>query len=216
MKAHRRLICCFGALLIVLAGLGVLNAKPNPPGDKKTPNYYPMNVGNQWNYKVSVAENSASVHSRIVKMETIDNNMELARLEATVNNSVVAVELLKQTEQGVFRYRNNGIDLTPPICLLKYPLNIKPKEPMKWSGAFKGGAEKGSYTAEATEDNVEVAAGKFPAIRVVIKHEQGKGPGQTVNTTYWFVKDVGFVKQTVEGGGQSILMELEKFERAKE
>jgi len=39
--------------------------------------------------------------------------------------------------------------------------------------------------------------------------------GQNVTATYWFVKDVGIVKQTVDAPGLSILMELEKFEPAK-
>jgi hypothetical protein len=216
MNSQRRVTWCVATMLALFAGLGsFLHAKPDRPEDKKTPNYYPLNVGNQWTYKVSVAENSANVQSRIVKMENIDNH-DLARLEATVNNSIVAVEHLRQTEQGIFRYRNNGIDINPPLLLLKYPVNIKSKEPMKWSGALKGGSEKGTYTAEATEESVEVPFGKYQAIRVVIKLEQGKGPGQTVNTTYWFVKDIGFVKQTVEAGGLSILMELEKFDRAKD
>ena len=51
-------------------------------------------------------------------------------------------------------------------------------------------------------------------MRVSIRLE-GKG-GQNVTTTYWFVKDIGFVKQTVDAAGLSILMELEKFEPAKD
>jgi hypothetical protein len=196
--------------VVVLAGFGALHAKPDKQNGTSSPNYYPLQVGNQWTYKVSVGDNSAVTVSRVAKMETFNGGPELARLEASISNNVVATEHLRQTDQGVFRYRNNGVEVMPPICLLKYPVAIKPKEPMKWSNAVKAGAEKGTtYSAEAVEESVEVPLGKFQAIRVEIK--QGKG----ADTTYWFVKDIGFVKQTVKAGDLSILMELEKFDRAK-
>ena len=65
---------------------------------------------------------------------------------------------------------------------------------------------------EATEEAIEVAAGKFKTMRVSVRLESG---GKTFNTSYWFVKNVGFVRQTVDAGNLSIVMELEKFEPAK-
>lgn len=214
MNLHCRVSCYVGTFFIVVAAFcNALHAKPDRQDDKdkKAANFYPLQVGSQWHFKVSVGENSANAVSRITKMESF-NGDDLARLEASVNNSVIAVEHLKQKEDGIYRYRNNGVEITPPLPLLKYPINIKPKEPMKWSGKMVAGADKGSYAAEATEENVEVPFGKFQAIKVVIKLEQGKG----ATTTYWFVKDIGFVKQTAEAGGLSIVMELEKFERGKD
>ena len=182
---------------------------------KNLPSYYPLQVGNQWNFKVTVGDNTAAAISRIAKIEAIDG-VEMARLEAAVNGNVVATEHLRQTAEGILRHRNNGAEINPPIVLLKYPINIKPKEPMKWSGKINVGNDKGSYTCEATMDPVEVPAGKFKdAIKVAIKLEQGKG-GQIVNTSYWFVKDIGFVRQTVDAQGLSIVMELEKFEKGTE
>ena len=103
-------------------------------------------------------------------MEAV-NNEDLARLEATVNNSVVAVEHLKQKEDGVYRYRNNGTDISPPLCLLKYPITTAEgtDEMVRRSTP----AKKGTYTAEATEEKVDVPLGKFDAVKVVIKLEQG-------------------------------------------
>jgi len=211
MNWHLRLTSVFGVLLLAAATFtNAQEKKQDPPAA----NYYPMEVGNVWNFKVTVGDNSAAAISKIAKIETIDK-VELVRLEATVNGNVVATEHLRQTDKGIFRHRNNGAEISPSICLLKYPLTITKETPvMKWDGDIKVGAEKGKYSCEAKEETVEVTAGKFKAIRVAIKLEQGKG--QSVNTTYWFVKDVGFVKQTVDAAGLSIVMELEKFERAKE
>src|SRR5262245_7241106 len=109
MTWYRRVTWCAGTLFFVFAALSsTLHAKPDKGDDKKSLNYYPLQVGNQWSFKISVGENSANAVSRISKMEAFPpDNQELARLEASVNNSVVAVEHLKQKDDGVYRYRNN-------------------------------------------------------------------------------------------------------------
>ena len=50
------------------------------------------------------------------------------------------------------------------------------------------------------------------ALRVVIKLES---KGMTMETAYWFVKDVGYVKQTVTAPGLAVTLELEKREKKK-
>ena len=209
---HRRVTWCAGIFFLAVAALcNTLDAKPERPVDKvRRRQLLSSTVGNQWHYKVSVGDNSTNAISRVTKMENA-NKEDLARLEVSVNNSVVAVEHLRHKDDGIYRFRNNGMEITPPICLLKTPVSIKPKEPMKWSGEFISGAEKGKFDAEASEENVEVPAGKYQAIKVVIKVAQGKG----ATTTYWFVKDIGFVKQTAEAGGLSILMEPENSNAAE-
>ena len=46
-------------------------------------------------------------------------------------------------------------------------------------------------------------AGKFKAIRA---HITMKGKDRQVETSYWFVKDVGFVKQTINAEGLNIVL----------
>jgi hypothetical protein len=133
----------------------------------------------------------------------------LARLEASVNGNVVAKEHLLQNDQGIFRYRNNDLDISPPICLLKYPI----KDKAKWDGDIKVGNDKGKYFCETKEETIETPAGKYKAVKVSLRLES---KGQNVTTAYWFVKDVGIAKQTVDAAGLSLLMELEKFEPAKD
>lgn len=204
MKWQLRLLPTFCVLFLMAASFsGAQEKKPEPVVD-----YYPLQVGNQWSFKVTVGDNTATATSKIAKIETIDG-VELARLDAIVNGNVVATEHLRQDGKGIFRYRNNGAEISPPICLLKYP--VKDKD--KWEGDIKVGNDKGKYFCETKEENVEVPAGKFEkAIKVSIRLES---KGQNVNTTYWFVKEKGFVKQTVEAAGLSIVMELEKYEAGK-
>jgi hypothetical protein len=205
MKAQRCLgvLLAFGFLLTAPFARGQDEKKKAPP----PPNYYPLQVGNEWNFRVTVGGNSVNAISRIAKIETIDGK-PLARLEASLNGNIVATEHLRVTPEGVFRYRNNGQEIVPPICLLKFPA----KSNSKWDGNIKVGAEQGKYFCEAKEANVEVPAGKFKALHVAIRLET---KGQTVTTAYWFVPNVGFVRQTVDAGGMSILMELEKYTPGK-
>ncbi len=215
MKWHLRLAAGAGVLFILAAlcanAQETKQDKKELKEDKAPPNYYPLQVGNTWHYRITVQGNTANAVSSIAKVETIDG-VPLARLEATVNGKVVSVEHLSVTDKGVFRHRNNGQEITPPICLLKFPV----KAGSKWDGDIAVGKEKGKYFCEAAEESVTVAAGKFKTLRVAIRLEsEENGNKKTVQTTYWFAQNVGFVKQTVEAGNLNVSGELEKFEAAK-
>jgi hypothetical protein len=186
----------------------LLAATASSAGDKKTPDYYPLQVGNSWSFRVKVGDQEGVVVSRVARIDKDADGKPLAVLEAESNGKVVASEHLRQTADGIFRYRNNGVEISPPLCLLKFPV----KSGDKWDGPINSGKEKGTFAAEAKEEDVEVPAGKFKAIKVSIRLES---MGQVVNTAYWFVADTGFVKQTVQTPKLSITMDLTKFERKK-
>ncbi len=211
MTWHLRLLPIYGIAFLMASSFAA--AQPAKKDEKKDnaaeqANYYPLQVGNKWEYRVDVAGTSAQAVSRIAKIETIDG-APLARLEAKVNDKDVATEHLRVTDKGVFRYRNNNQEINPPVCLLRYPA----KSGDKWDGDITVGKEKGNYSCETKDDNVEVPAGKFKTLKVTVTLQ---AKGQNVTTSYWFAKDVGFVKQTVEAGDLNINMELEKFELAKD
>jgi len=204
------LIVAFSALLLLQTDSS--NAGGDKKEDKKeekgkaakTPNYYPLQAGNQWTYQLTVNGNAQTMVSKIAKIETIDKLM-LARLEAEVGGNVGQTEHLQQTDKGIFRHRSNGLEVTPPLMLMKYPF----KDGEKWGGEFMALGQKAKYTCEAGEETVEVPAGKFKTARIVVTVEQN---GLNIGTTYWFAENVGFVKQTVDLNGINILAELQRFE----
>ena len=55
----------------------------------------------------------------------------MARSETVVNGNVVATEHLTSSAEGVFRCRYNGIEVSPPLCIFKYPI----KENATWEAA---------------------------------------------------------------------------------
>jgi hypothetical protein len=202
---------CFVLLgVLFLVGSTLINAREAKKDKEaaKTPNYYPLQVDNVWHYKHSVDDSKAEVVWRVVKIDDF-NAEKLPRLEMTHNGNVIAVEHWRQTAEGIFRHRFNGVELTPPICFLKYP--IQPDA--KWDGEVTVGTKKGKYAIETKEEAVDVAAGKFKTIRVKVRIEEN---GKVAHTTYWFAPDVGMVKQSIEASDTNIVMELGKFEPAKE
>lgn len=213
MKWQLRLLPIYGSALLMAASFAA--AQPDKKGNPVDQgNYYPLQVGNRWEYRVDVAGSSAKAISSIVKFEPVEGAY-LARLEAKVNDIAVASEHLRSDDKGIFRVRNNTQEISPPICLLKYPV----RSGDRWEGDITVGKEKGKYSCETREEtidvpagrikNVDVPAGKFKAMKVTVTLD---AKGQKVSTSYWFVKDVGFVKQTVEAGELNINMELEKFD----
>ncbi|MBI2804166.1 MAG: hypothetical protein HYX68_04180 [Planctomycetes bacterium] len=207
----RRFSSFLGILAVGLMLTAFSNAqdgkKVKKDAKSKTPNYYPVDVGNTWHFRVNANGKNVNITTRISKLEKIDGET-LARLDSA---NVALTEHLKQTDKGVFRSRFNGAEVVPPFQLLPYPAKIG----LKWKGEFTVGKERAKHTYAGEiqrEETIEVPAGKFKTLRVLIQLEEN---GQRVETTYWFAKNVGFVKQTFETAGTMIMLELEKFERKK-
>ena len=211
MNRHLRHFFTLGVCLALAASVAdAQDVKKKDKGEKPATtagNYYPLDVGNRWTFRVEAGGNAATAISTITKIEKVDGKA-LSKLEATLNGKVVATEHLVATPEGIYRNRNNDMAIDPPLLLLKYPA----KAGDEWKGVLNVGTEKGNYVCKTAEEMVTVPAGKFKTLRVSITLEVA---GQTVKTSYWFAKDTGFVKQTVDAGGLNVLMELEKFERAK-
>ena len=91
---------------------------------------------------------------------------------------------------GVFRISNGSFIYDPPYRLLKLPA----KEGEKWESVSPamGGAPKYVFKfTSGTEEEVEIPAGKFKAIRVEAEEETN---GLVTRTTYWFAVGLGAIK----------------------
>ena len=113
------------------------------------------------------------------------------------------------TDKGVFRHRGNGVELSPPVCLLKYPF----KKGDTWESETTLGNQQMKVKAKAVDfEEVTVPAGKYKAVKA---DGEFAVAGFTANFSYWFAPDVGIVKQTQESNGMKVSFELEKYEPAK-
>ena len=78
---------------------------------------------------------------------------------------------------------------------------------------MKIGEEQVTFKAKAgKEEEVTVPAGKYKAVTSEL---EVMASGVNVKTRYWFAKDVGVVKQTMEFNDKNVEMELSKFQKGK-
>src|SRR5205085_11560014 len=119
---------------------------------------YPIDVGNRWEYDFSVngAASANKLVMRIGRLET-DTTLPLSVLETEVDGKIVATEHLRQTEQGVFRFRADNQVHSPPLLIARTPL----KGGDKWGGTFTVGNKKKTCAAETSDEVVDVPAAKF-------------------------------------------------------
>ena len=180
----------------------------DPPVVKQA-DYYPLRVGNKWKFQMEVNGVNVAGSYEVAKIDQI-NGQALARIEVTLNGKATpTTEHLAISDKGIFRHRVNGMEMTPPVCLLKYPVKLGET----WTGKTKSAGEELDYTCRVGKwENVEVPAGKFKAITLNISLVQG---GKTIVSDYWFAAGVGIVKQEFDIAGVKGSMKLEKFEEAK-
>jgi hypothetical protein len=189
---------------------------PAPGADEKpaATAYYPLKVGNTWQYRVG--ENRFTM--KVAKMEEIkvagangkETKVECARLEQIVNNKVVSFEHIAVTADAVLRYTTEGKSVNPPIPFLKLP----PRKGATWDFEAKidGQLAKGKFIEG--EEVVKVPAGTYKAVSVATSDDTEVN-GVKVKLTYYFAEKVGLVKEVIEFAGEKAVIELEKFEQGK-
>ncbi len=155
--------------------------------------YYPLKVGSKWHYKTASSERPKDDRvTEIVKIEKIDGQL-LARLEATVGGTTVATEHLSSTAKGIFRHRHNGLDLSPPLCLLKFPIEFG----ALWESEMKlEDGSVGKIQARLEAEKIATPAGAFETVRVAFSVFNSANH-LTYSTTYWFAPGIGPVKQLI-------------------
>lgn len=193
---------------VVLAVLVAVVSGQTLGQDQSGPDYYPLRAGTKWTYRVVLGgEAKGMVINQIAKIEKIDDQ-SLARQETVAQGNVAATEHLSSTAKGIFRHRYNGVEVVPPVCVLRYPV----KQGDSWGSEAKVGDQTIKMTSRVGEEEVTVPAGKYKAITVQV---DGDAAGTKIRTTYWFVANIGFVKQVADIAGNQIILEMEKFEAGK-
>ena len=192
--------------IVIVIAIGLPGEAQAPRDNQKLPDYYPLKPGTKWTYLVDAGGGkTVAVTNQIAKNETIDGK-SMARSETIVNGSVVASEHLTSTAEGVFRCRYNGVEVSPPVCILKYPF----KENAMWEANATVGSEQLKLKGVSGKlEQVTTPAGKYMAASVVTETTV---QGTKIKAKFWFAPDVGIVKQDTEIGDKAIKLELIKFE----
>jgi hypothetical protein len=210
MNCLIRILSAPALLLLACALTFAADEKKDDKKDDKKPaaEYYPLAVGNAWQYKVGITGFTLKV-ARKEKVKTDKGEVEAARIELISNNKPVSFEHIGVAGDAVVRYTFEGKPATPPIPFLKLPAKKGTSWPV--DSKIDGQVLKGTFVEG--EEEVKVPAGTFKTVTVTGKDLDVNGRKMTL--TYYFADKVGMVKQVIELEGQKVIIELEKFEPAK-
>ena len=182
--------------------LAVVSAAAADDARRSIESLFPLAIGNTWTYKVSGQKDRFRV--RAIRHEMVADQ-ECTVLEATFKGRVIATEHVAFMSTGLVRFREDKVNVEPPLCVLRaYP----PK--MGWTRRFILGNRGGVANFQISIGETTVPAGKF---KTTIVRSTVTENGRKAQTSAWYAEGVGMVRQTIdEGKRQQIVLELEKFE----
>jgi hypothetical protein len=176
-------------------------AQPTPPRDA---DYFPLNKGAKWTYKVGDSEVVVSVAgTERVKSE------DGVRVETHVGRDTKATECYAVRADGVYRTKVKDDVLDPAVTFLALPV----KAGSSWPVDSKIGAQvvKGTFVIKEDRERVKVPAGEFDTVFMEGADFDIAGAKTTIRV--WFARGRGIVKEEfVLPGGGRLVMELAKFE----
>jgi hypothetical protein len=152
---------------------------------------FPLNGGMKWHYHTEGADGiTAPTMVQVGDIEKVEGQAFLARMEGMSRGNVVETVHVSVTAAGVFQHRASSVKTSPPLCLLKFPVQMGES----WGGPIKLGDIHGQVTGRvAGNEEVEVPAGKFQA---VVVHTELQMEGGVKNTSImYYAPGVGIVKE---------------------
>ncbi len=172
------------------------------------PDYYPLADTYWWKYKGSSGGNNIEFTLKVVGIEKQPDGRLVYQLD-TCGQQVIHDWYVKE-KGSVLRlkehYGDNAklrINYEPPYCNLHNPLLVGDK--WSWQGKGLMDVSINDQSQVEAEEDVEVPAGKFRAMKVVSNVQQG--PARVVKT-YWYAPGLGLIKTKTENNGIVIGTEL--------
>jgi hypothetical protein len=182
---------------------------PTPPSTTTASKFYPLAVGNTWEYKTTTTGEGKDAATgtftlNVAKEEDVAG-VKCMRVEMSISDKVVAYEHVRVTEDGIYRHSFSGTQPTKPVRFFKLP----PKAGETWTVETDALGEtlKGTFTMG--EEEVTVGEKTYKAFKSTSENTDASGLKFT--TTYYFAEGVGMVKQVLKVGTQETVIELQKF-----
>ena len=193
-------------LLVLVASAALAPAAPVPKAIlKKFPDYYPLLPGTEWEY-----EAGESLFTVKVKDYEKKDGVRTGTLATFSGENEVATERIRVDAKGVSRTHINGIEIEPPVLILKFGIG----DETAWDTKAKVGKDTVDFTfkLEGLEE-AKVPAGKYKAVKVT---GSGDIAGTKSRVVYHFAEGVGIVRLSYGVGGGGATMQLKKFTPGKE
>ena len=192
--------------LTLLVAPGCLFAAPAPKEQPQANVYSPANKGDTWTYEVTTGAHSTEVTQVVSQVERKGDAL-IVSISQWQSGEIKPYSRVLVSDAGLFRLAGEDGVYKMPFCFLKLP--VKPNE--RWEAETP--ARKSKFMAGGEEEEVEVPAGKFKALRVESVSDVGNG--QIVRATIWYARGVGLVKKTTRSHQSEQVTVLRSFTLAK-
>jgi len=204
-----RIAAGFLALALV-----TFNAPAAPTLKGKETYYFPTTEGDKRVYETREGDRVRESSNVVMKVEKKDGTM-IVSVGREVKGELRVVEKVEVSEKGVTHLRSGPFLLKTPRPDVKLP--VKPGE--QWSYESDSGdgpvGTKTTYTV-GKEEEIEVPAGKFKAVRVDNELTFPSAKGETkVRRSNWYAPGVGLVKLVIDTGTSKTTMVLKSFTPGK-
>lgn len=180
-------------LIVALCFAGTLSAQTAATSD-----FYPLKDGASWTYIILNSE----VEMKVSGTEMV-GDQECYKVLTIVNGNEVGSELVAVKEDGVYRYQVSGVRPEKPILFLKFG---EVGEKWEVDTRVAGQEVKGTFVLDEVKD-LKIGDKTYP-VALVVEGKKFTIAGQTSDVTYWFVKNVGIVKQQFSLDSQDTVMTL--------
>jgi hypothetical protein len=170
--------------------------------------YFPLQVGDNWNYRSTTADGKQSDFNIKVLSEEKENGNTLYLVE-TVSTFQPIHDWYSKANGWVLMHRQEYVktgskaDYQPTKQFLKNPLASG--DSWHWQGKGMMGVDIDESNQVSGPETISVPAGKFEAMKVTTKVIQAGAP---VAKTYWYAPGVGLVKSMTDTGSVKSTTEL--------
>src|SRR6516162_1760475 len=195
-----------GRFFLCTLALFLLAAPSGRGQQQKDESFFPLKLGSKWQYK-SREEKVVVEVAKVEDLEiTRDKKKVKEKLLYTLKITSGGRELTEQVAvlpDGVYRFSVGGKDISPPLCILKFPI----KKPDSWpvDSVCNEMPFKGVFTCDEADIKVPAFKDTYKAVRTSFKNPR-------MSFEYYFAPGYGIVMQRIQVGNNKVLLELEKFE----
>jgi len=176
--------------------------------------FFPLKVGHKWTYIVN-ADPKKKVVIEVERMEdytrkAMKDDKPIAEkftgfiLKSSSGDKITRDHVVVM-ENGVYRIHAAGTLINPPLLFFKFGL----QKGETWDLDSTSGNTTIKGTCSIRSDLVQVPYQKKPHNAIIVLFSNNKPGDERHEIEYWFVRNIGMVKQRVELKNHKIVLELE-------
>jgi hypothetical protein len=195
-------------LAVAVAGAA---AAPAPKAGDGPPPYYPTVAESKATYQTTIGDLKFEHTERVTEVAKVRDGFRVTVERASAGKPAV-VDQMDVSAKGLTQRQYGGRAVDPPTPELRLP--AKAGDTWEWEAPGVGDGPSRKITFKVIgEEEVEVPAGKFKAVRVERELEVGK---VTQRSEGWYAPEVGLVKKVFHHlGAAKQVQELKSFTPGK-